>query len=327
MKEILQMTESHLKNLKYFSSQDLDLRLRKLVATERKITHLILQIINEIDLRKFYLEQGYPSLFEYLVQLGYSPASAMRRIDAARLMRQVPEVAQKIEAGEINLSQVSHLQKTIREVEKATCNQVSTEDKKKILDKISNTNARQTEVIVAREFNLKIPQVEVKMQSHQDESQSITLHLSKEEMEILNQARDLVSNSTQSSSLKAAIVYLAKKAIQKRADYKMRSKMSDLGDSKADFGANKTEFHTSVSEVELELSAEQSRRLLLKPGASCEYVDPQTQQKCGCTRFLNVDHIQPVWAGGKNHLQNYKILCSAHNKYRYQVQAGFVRTS
>jgi hypothetical protein len=70
------------------------------VAEERRLLHQILLLIIEIDQRKLYLPMACSSLFAYLVTLiGYSPASAQRRIDAARMMQQVPELGKKIEEG------------------------------------------------------------------------------------------------------------------------------------------------------------------------------------------------------------------------------------
>lgn len=58
------------------------------------------------------LAQGYPSLFEFLVkEIGYSPSSAQRRIDGARLLNQVSEISaklvEKIETGSLKLSQIN----------------------------------------------------------------------------------------------------------------------------------------------------------------------------------------------------------------------------
>ena len=83
-------------------------RFTKLVRTERKITGLVLNCINEIDRRKLHLEMAYPSLFEFLTQAhGYSAGAAQRRISAARFLAEVPEVAPQIEEGKINLSQIA----------------------------------------------------------------------------------------------------------------------------------------------------------------------------------------------------------------------------
>ena len=81
--------------LKTLTDDVLEARLKKLVRTERKITHLVLQYIGEVDRRKRYLQRAYPSLFEFLVkQHGYSAAAAMRRIEGARLLIQIPEVSE-----------------------------------------------------------------------------------------------------------------------------------------------------------------------------------------------------------------------------------------
>ena len=61
-----------------------------------------------MERRKLHLTFGYSSLFDYLTKcIGYSNGSAQRRIDAARLADDTPEVIDKLESGELNLAQVS----------------------------------------------------------------------------------------------------------------------------------------------------------------------------------------------------------------------------
>ncbi|MBO9666292.1 MAG: hypothetical protein J7501_05715 [Bdellovibrio sp.] len=73
-------------NISHLYNSDLLIRFGKLVQTERKIIHLVLECISEIDARKLYLEKAYPSLYEFLVQdFGYSSSAAIRRIESARL--------------------------------------------------------------------------------------------------------------------------------------------------------------------------------------------------------------------------------------------------
>lgn len=89
-------------NLKSLNRIELDLRIKTLAAQERELLHEIILTIKEIDQRRMYLDLGYPSLFAYLVEsVGYSAGSAQRRIDAARLLKEVPELGERIQAGKI----------------------------------------------------------------------------------------------------------------------------------------------------------------------------------------------------------------------------------
>ena len=126
--------------LRTLSNAELVNRFGKIVQTERKITHLVLECISEIDIRKIYLERAYPSLFEFLTKVfGYSPSAAVRRIESARLLREVPEIAVKIEEGSLNLSQLSQVQQAIRITQKQESRKIPTDEKRQLLKKIENT--------------------------------------------------------------------------------------------------------------------------------------------------------------------------------------------
>ena len=98
--------------IRHLTDEDLLARFGRLVQTERKITHLVLQCIAEVDSRKLYFERGSSSLYEFLIQqYGYSPSAAIRRIESARLLRDVPEISKKIEEGITPLHRkVRHMQ-------------------------------------------------------------------------------------------------------------------------------------------------------------------------------------------------------------------------
>lgn len=61
--------------------------------------------------------------------------------------------------------------------------------------------------------------------------------------------------------------------------------------------------------------------------ATCQFKDPVTQKTCRHQKFLQVDHIQPRWAGGTNEPSNLQVLCAQHNRYRYKIQAGLLPIS
>ncbi len=93
-----------IENLKLKKDQNLILELKNLVSTERRVLTKILHYLREIEVRKLYLTRGYPSLFAMLTQeLGYSESAAGRRIQAMRLIKEIPQVEAKIEKGTLSL--------------------------------------------------------------------------------------------------------------------------------------------------------------------------------------------------------------------------------
>src|SRR4051794_11112601 len=106
-------------NLTELSKKDFVFRFKAKVAEERKITAEVIEFVKEAYRRRIYLDHGQASIFEFMTStLGYSNASAQRRIDAAKILFEIPELNQNIKDGTINLSQVSFLAKAIREKEK-----------------------------------------------------------------------------------------------------------------------------------------------------------------------------------------------------------------
>src|ERR1700678_443086 len=124
-------------NPKSLDDADLVIETKRLVKKEKEITLEILKYLQEIDLRKIYLARGFSSLFEFCVkELGYSETSANCRIAAMRLMRDLPEVEEKMKENKVNLSTVLQLNSHIRREEKVSV--ISKEEKLDLLLKIEN---------------------------------------------------------------------------------------------------------------------------------------------------------------------------------------------
>ncbi len=210
--------------IKYLKNPELHENLKTLTEKERKLTHVILLHIMEVDRRKIHLEMAYPSLWEYLVKgIGYSASAAQRRIDAARLMVQVPDLGQKLEKGSVNLSQVSILQKTFRQIQKKSPDgsrlKITPEEKQSLVEELENKSSKETEILLSQAFGISIKQEEIqKMQK--DESTRLEMTYSKLEMEILMEARNLLVHSLARAgddyNLKAMFLYCAKKVIQQK---------------------------------------------------------------------------------------------------------------
>src|SRR5471032_2901649 len=86
--------------LKTLKDHELLISTKALVQKERAVTTEVLRHLAEIERRKLYCDLKYGSLFDYAVkELRYSEAAAGRRIQAMRLVREIPEVESKITSG------------------------------------------------------------------------------------------------------------------------------------------------------------------------------------------------------------------------------------
>ncbi len=264
------------------NSQELVASLKKAVASERKIMAYVLKHIREIDKRKVYLEYGYTSLFAFLVkEIGYCRASAQLRIDAVHMSVEVPTLNQDISEGALDLTKVALVAQAARQ--KPT----TAKKKAEILETIKHKTAQEAELIVAQALDLTIHKHE-KQRMQKDESVRVELTFTKEQMEILTKAKNLMSHTHPGATLAEIITALAQDHIQ-RKDPSSR--------------------------------AEPTRRQVFARDQHCQWENPNGE-KCQSQYQLEVDHIQPKWAGGSDDPENLQLLCATHNKLKYRREAG-----
>lgn len=104
----------------------------------------MLHHLREIEKRRLFSDLGYPSLFEYAVrELGYSEPSAARRISAARLLKEMPELAKRIENGSLSLTNLSLASQLFKNEEIS-----DVASKKEILKQIEGTTKKECEKVL-----------------------------------------------------------------------------------------------------------------------------------------------------------------------------------
>jgi 5-methylcytosine-specific restriction endonuclease McrA len=268
-----------------------------------------------------YLEFGYPSLFEYLTKrMGYSNASAQRRIDAARLSKDVPKVLEHIESGEINLSQISMMAQATRDLAKNS-EPASIETRERLVNEVLGKNLGQTEIIVSQTLNIPIKEGS-KTKHQRDESVRLEVTLTKEQWEKFNQARDVVSNSLPNGSDWGNVIeYISELVISKKdkaAPRRARSSQFSSSEIK------KTEVNTCVVEASNGRThiPNSIQREVFTRDKCCQFQSKVTGHKCSSTWKLTLDHIKPVWAGGSNSADNLRVFCASHNLEAYRNQVG-----
>ncbi|WP_413578256.1 HNH endonuclease [Bdellovibrio sp. HCB290] len=317
-------------NLKALNQNELDLRIKSLAQKEREVLHEVLETLKEIDARKSYLNFGFSSLFEYLVHgVGYSEGSAQRRIDAARLLRELPGVAEKIQTGEINLSQISLVQKAAREVIRTRAASVTAEQKMEVLENLGKKSYGQTQQQVAAFFDLPIAQGTYK-KVHADESVRVEFTLTKEAFAKIKNAQEILSHAVPTQDLAVFLEYLADKVIKQKAgrtkenapvhkaNFESKDKMPNI--------ANLSELDEVTANVAVNITdrslTSANKRIIFKKQPCCQWVDPQSGRRCESKWLLQIDHKQSRWAQGSNQLGNLQVLCAAHNKLKYMREAG-----
>ncbi|WP_413587302.1 HNH endonuclease [Bdellovibrio sp. HCB274] len=287
-------------NLTEVSNTELLGRLEKLAQSERKITHLILMHINEMEGRRLYAELGYDSMFRYLTRhLKYSDDAAYRRLSAARLLKQAPEISEKIENGSLTLTQLTQVQSAIRMESKIAISQglSASASLPQILEKIENKSTYETKSCLAHEFNLPIREIET-LTPQRDESVRFEITLTAEQMKTLESARDLMSHILPDGNWADFLTLLAEKQIKQ-----IINKDSRRTKPTQSFMVTQKRQHIKVST---------KAELLLKADYCCEFIGTGGK-KCNSKYQLQIDHIQPVALGGKNEKANLRVLCRTHN--------------
>lgn len=136
-------------DLKDLSDDILLNQIQKLCQEERRTLSLILHHLREIDRRRLYADLKYPSLFEYTVkELGYSEDQVYRRIAAMRMLREIPEIEEKINSGVLNLSHLGLVNNFFNKEKQLAQKEFTKSEKIEILEKLSNHSAKEAEKIV-----------------------------------------------------------------------------------------------------------------------------------------------------------------------------------
>jgi hypothetical protein len=306
---INQVRQQQSLQLKSLNKIELDQRIKSLAGKERELLLEVLQTIKEIDSRKSYADMGYPSLFAYLTQgVGYSESSAYRRIQGARLLSETPQLAAKIQSGDINLNQISKIQSAVKAVQKQTSKKVTSAEKSMVLSQIENMNKAQTEKHIADFFDIPVL-TDVKKTTQKDESVRIELTIPKEAYEKIQKAQGLVAHAVNSNDLLDFLNYVADRVIKQKTQPKAKAAKA----AKTTRTAETAQF------------SQRNKKMALQKSNCCEYQNPLTKKVCGSTWYLQVDHRTSVWAGGNGKIENSQILCAEHNQLKYRNEASLRR--
>jgi hypothetical protein len=117
------------------------------VATEMAATLAVLHHFREIERRRLFSDLGYKSLFDMSVKrYGFSEYQTLTRIDAMRLLRELPQIEAQIQSGELNLTNLSTAQ-TLFKQERKLGNPYAAVQKLQVLEQITGKSTREAQRI------------------------------------------------------------------------------------------------------------------------------------------------------------------------------------
>ena len=168
--------------------------LLKLVVNERNGTKEILQYIAELYTCKGHVKLGYSSIMRYLTKgLGYSDDQAYRRWTGAKLLIHLPEAADKIASGLLNLSQVAQAQKAFETAAKEQEQALSKEKKQDVLESLENKNNFDSQQILCEQLNLKAQERD-RIRPQSNKTVVLTIVMTEVQHEKFKQVKSLLSH-------------------------------------------------------------------------------------------------------------------------------------
>jgi hypothetical protein len=311
--------------LQKLSDSELFDRLRSTASEERRITGEVLSLLREVSRRRLHARLGFESLFAFLVkELGYDEASAYRRISAIRAIEAVPEVEQKLEAGQLTVATVAQAETFFRQ-EKKRGVPCSPERKREVLGKLEGCSRRQSQKILAQEApEAPRPDRQRTLSSTQTE---IRFTADPELMEMLHQLEALTAHREREPGFGGLFKFLAREALKKldperregrKAPSLLKAPSIDGHDKKA---LSPVKAPEPVQPKSRYIPAALKREVWRRDQGKCTYISPLSGRRCESRYGLEYEHQKPWASGGETRAENLTLHCRLHN--REQAYAAF----
>lgn len=251
----------------------------QLVNSEREVLASLLRHLREIDRRRLYSALGYKSLYDMVIRrYGYSGDEAFRRISAMRLLKDLPEMEERLNSGEISLTHMSLAQSFFQKED------FETREKLELLDQIATKPVREAQRIIlsmSAQPELKPDQVKVVTEDFVE----LKFAVPKEVLEKIENLKALLAHQDPRVSLGSLF-----------------EKLCDLGlkefAPKSSAAPKKRRIVKSLAQIK--------RDVMARARHQCE--------NCRSRYALQIDHILPRAKGGLDEEENLRVLCRSCNQ-------------
>ena len=333
-------TRSALGQLSHLSDQDLLAHLHLAAQAEQRATALLVGLLIELDSRRLYLGEGFPSLFAYCTDaLHLSEPAAYNRIEVARAARRFPIILDGLAAGELTLASV-----------KLLAPHLTPDNHRDVLARARHQSKRDIELLVAalhprpdvpaairklpasRQATPPAPPLPkgvvtvradgeaavpveppramrtsaaVEVTPLTPERYKVQFTVSRQTHDKLRRAQDLLRHAVPDGDpaviFDRALTLLLTQLERSKTGATDRPRTTGPGTSRR---ANAASRH---------VPAATQRVVWQRDGGRCAFTGPQG--RCTATAFLEYHHVVPFAAGGEPSANNLELRCRAHNQY------------
>jgi len=280
---------------------------RELLAATRELTRTaclveadLLLHLGEIDERRLYLDQAFPSMFAFCVrELRFSEDVAYNRIAAARAGRRYPAVIEALRSGEVHLAGVRLL-----------VPHFTAENHAALLAEAAGKSKREIEELVARFMPAPLPW-RTMITPLTDDTFKVQFVASRRLRDKLREAQDLLRHRVPDGDLatvvEKAVDVLIEQVKKERFATGRKPRKEALGDS--------------GETVSRHIPDAVKRFVYERDGGRCTFVDEQGRT-CGETAALEFDHVDGFARTYSHEPDRIRLLCRAHNRFAAEQMYG-----
>jgi hypothetical protein len=322
-------------------------RVTMLAAHERQATAALIAALTELDARRLYLGEGYPSLFAYCTQaLRLSEDAAYNRIRAARVASKWPVVLDLIEDGSLTVTAIRLLSDVLTDTNHKELLRAATHKSKRDVEAMIATLNPQPPVaptvrklptpsvpksvmppplLCARALAEAIaPSTSIKSEDRSPVPIAVVPHpvvtplsaahykiqftVSKSTHDKLRRVQDLMRHANPGGN--PAVIF----------DRALTVLLNQLEKAKHGTTDRPRKQQPAIQDGSRHVPASVKREVWARDSGQCAFVG--TAGRCRETGFLEYHHVVPYADDGQANASNIQLRCRAHNAHEAEQWFG-----
>ncbi|MBW7876713.1 MAG: HNH endonuclease [Candidatus Cloacimonetes bacterium] len=286
--------------------QNLHQKITETVTEYRKQEGLLIELTQEADFTKLFLELGYSSLFEYLNQgQGISAATVSNLITVARKAVQIPAMKDAIDSGEVGLAKLRKVSSVI-----------TSENKSEWIEKSKKLSCRELEKEVAKVSTYK-PRRDFWQRINADYFR-LSIDTTEGFKALAERAQDVYSKKCQANKTLTEVFEWALNEALNKYDPLIKAERAEAKKKSVTVKAAPISKPDPTSQSVTDNKRQHIpqhilNQVILRDKGRCSF--QKNGRRCNHRRFLDIHHIKPVKDGGQNTVENLAILCETHHIY------------